>query len=381
MNKVGYSYWGFLADVKLDYNYNELSTPDGNAFYSWSIIQELQKRNYEVLTIMPDRDKYAVEKYNKDAFSAWLTDKRYTAYNKCTHVKYFIGDELEIFNTFDRYELYKCDFIIHEWRMLIPGRNDLDSRNNANWQPDYFLQQCLLKYCKLHDIKLFIFDLDYKLSESDIDGMNNIIILELGDKWKNSTIKSKKVYIPFDFSGINEFTPSQSDKRKFDLTYVGNRYERDWCIDKYIPETLRDCIIYGNWTESGRDSENKWPLLKFGKRLQLRDMHDTYDSAVCTLLLAKEEYCKYHFMTARIIEAIFYGCVPLFIKEYGANTINEFAGKYASLLVVKSKADVIKKINVFKNDNELYTNVLSYLRHRLQKMDVSKFIDNLLEGI
>ena len=29
-------------------------------------------------------------------------------------------------------------------------------------------------------------------------------------------------------------------------------------------------------------------------------------------------------MTARIIEAVFYGCVPLFIREYGDNTIRKW---------------------------------------------------------
>ena len=32
--KVGYSYWGFLGDVKMNSNCDIISTPDGNAFYS-----------------------------------------------------------------------------------------------------------------------------------------------------------------------------------------------------------------------------------------------------------------------------------------------------------------------------------------------------------
>lgn len=380
MKTVAYSYWGFLADVKLDNNYNELSTPDGNAFYSWSIIYELQRRDYDVITIMPDRDQYAVTKYGKDAFSAWATNKRYSAYTKCKHLEYKDMTISDIFETWDECLLYKCDFILHEWRMLIPGRNDKSSQNKDTWQPDYFLQNCLLQYCKMYNIKLFIFDLDYKLSKQDIVDMKNVIVLELGNKWKYiNDIKSKTVYIPFNFFNINEFTPSSVNKRKYNLIYIGNRYERDWCIDKYIPEDIDDCIIYGNWKEANRDSEIKWPLLKFGKRLQLRDMHNIYDSAVCTILLAKYEYCKYHFMTARIIEAIFYGCIPLFIREYGDNTIKKFAGKYANLLTVKSKSDVIKKINILKNDDILYKNIIKYLRNRLKKMDVTHFINKLME--
>ena len=379
MKKAAYSYWGFLADIKLDANYNELSTPDGNAFYSWSIIQELQCRGYDVLTIMPDRDQYAVKKYGRDAFSAWATDKRYKAYHDCTHIEYQQIIQSEVFKVWDKYRLYECNFILHEWRMLIPGRNDLESMDLESWQPDYFLQRCLLDYCKEYNIKLFIFDLDYKLLYDDIKDYTNITILELGNKWKNHNTKA--VYIPFDFSSINEFAPSSLYHRKYDLVYIGNRYERDWCINKYIPETLDNCMIYGNWKESGRDSEIRWPLLKFGKRLQLRDMHEAYDSSVCTILFAKEEYCKYHFMTARIIEAIFYGCVPLFIEEYGDNTINEFAGDYADTLTVRSKSDVIDKINILKNNQILYTNILLYLRDRLRKMDEYYFVQTLLEDI
>ena len=381
MKKVGYSYWGFLADIKLDSNYNELSTPDGNAFYSWSIIYNLLINGYDVVTIMPNRDKYAVAKYGKNAFLAWLTDKRYSAYHCSISLSYDHYNMLEVFDVWDKDKLYECDFIIHEWRMLIPGRNDFASKDIVNWQPDYFLQECLLQYCDMHNIKLFIFDLDYKLSESDISHMKNVTVLELGNKWKDSSLKSMTVYIPFDFSGINEFTPSPVNERQYDLVYIGNRYERDWCIDKYIPEDMENCIIYGNWKESGRDSEARWPLLKFGKRLQLRDMHDAYDSAICTILLAKQEYCQYHFMTARIIEAIFYGCVPLFIREYGDNTIKKFAGKYANLLTVKSKSDVVKKINTLKHSETLYADVIQYLRNRLNKMDVSYFINQLLEDI
>ena len=55
--KCGYSYWGFLGDTKMDKDGNLLSTPDGNAFYSWSIIRQLQKDGYVVVQVMPDRDR------------------------------------------------------------------------------------------------------------------------------------------------------------------------------------------------------------------------------------------------------------------------------------------------------------------------------------
>jgi glucosamine 6-phosphate synthetase-like amidotransferase/phosphosugar isomerase protein len=38
---VGYFYWGFLGDKKFNIKLKEVSTPDGNAFYSWSILKDL----------------------------------------------------------------------------------------------------------------------------------------------------------------------------------------------------------------------------------------------------------------------------------------------------------------------------------------------------
>ena len=66
---VGYSYWGFLGDVKMDSKGNLLSTPDGNAFYSWSIIDELATRGNSVFQLMPDRDKYAAEILGPEMFT------------------------------------------------------------------------------------------------------------------------------------------------------------------------------------------------------------------------------------------------------------------------------------------------------------------------
>lgn len=366
---IGYSYWGFLADIKMNSDYEEISTPDGNAFYSWSIINELQK-HHDVCTIMPDRDKYAVEKLGKDAFSAWITDTRYNLYNKLYHIEYterWSPDEL--FKIWDSAGVNKFDFILHEWRMPINGRNNLIAFNDPNFQPDLFIQNCLLDYCNLNNIKLILFDLDYKLPEM----YDKYKIIELGNK------HGSRVYIPFDFDYINEFDINPIADRKMNLIYVGNRYERDWCIDKYIPKNLSDCVVYGNWTEAGRDSKDIWPTITFGHRLQLKEMQSIYSNAVCTVLLAKEEYCKYNFMTARLLEAVFYGTIPLFIEEYGTDTIKEFSGKYHNILTVSSADDVVNRIQYFREHPDEYINILQYLRVYLSKMDVRNFVNILNE--
>ena len=382
--KVGYSYWGFLGDTKMNKSFERLSTPDGNAFYSWSIIQALQLSGNNVTLIMPDRDEPGFSKLGGKIFSAWLEEKRTKVYKKANKIPYLPftknTTKEDIFNLWDRNGVNGMDFILHEWRMEIPGRNTDDARTSGFWQPDLFLQECLIEYCKINNKKLVIFDLDYKLKEDQFENIKEFAsIIELGKKWQNTRFadKAKTVYIPFDFSCINNF--QIKDNLDTSLVYVGNRYERDWCIDKYIPETLENCTVYGNWKEAGRDSESKWPLINFGKRLQTDEMYEVYGNSVCTILLAKTEYCTYGFMTARLIESIFYGTVPLFIEEYGENVIKEFAGVYSELLTVTNKYDVISAVKFFEKNVLERKRVIYYLREYLGiMMDANNFVESLL---
>ena len=376
---VGYSFWGFLGDRKFDAKGNEISTPDGNAFYSWSIISELQKRGYKVVKMMPDRDVQGYIRMQDELFSSWAKQDRTCSFERSTKIMFANFEKENVFSLWDKCGLRNSEFILHEWRMEIPGRNDLASKGSGGWQPDLLIQDCLIEYCKMNGIRLIIFDLDYKLSEEQVEEMKDFVrIIELGDKWSKSKYAniSKKVYIPFDFSHINEFRIRNNCRGN--LVYIGNRYERDWCIDKYIPEDLYGCMVYGNWKEGGRDSESRWPNISFGKRLQTSEMNHVYSDYIATILLAKEEYCKHHFMTARLIEAVFYGTVPLFIEEYGEETIHEYAGMYANFLTVSDKENVVDTIQSLSIDRKLRRKIIEYLRKHLRMMDCKFFVDDLI---
>lgn len=387
--KVGYAYWGFLGDKKLDANHNPVSTPDGNAFYSWAIIWDLLKNGHEVVKLMPDRDKPAFIDNGKELFKSFATEKREKAYLGSKAIDY--PDDMvnttpeELFAIWDSVGVDSCDVILLEWRMNIAGRNDFKSKESKvpGWQPDLFIQTCLVRYCIDRGVKLVVFDLDYKLSYFQALTMSNKIpgfkVLELGDKWKNEhpNIPSETVFIPFDFTEIYTFKPKVRVKDK--LVYVGNRYERDWCIDKYIPKDEHGVAVYGNWLEGGRDSASRWPGIDFRPRITADKMHEVYSNSACTILLAKESYCKYHFMTARLLEAVFYGSVPLFIDEYGDDYIRYLTGSHTPSLVVHSEYDVIKKMNDFYGSVSARVGVLNSIRELLRgKFDVTNFTATLL---
>lgn len=360
--KIGYAFWGFLGDRKYNDLYEEISTPDGNAFYSWSIIKAFLDAGHEVSRIMPDRD-FPGFKCDKNIFSSWCEKERKNAYEN-SGIK--VGKDF--------------DFILLEWRWEIEGRNTLDLEGTKGWQPDLKIRNEIISFANKNKIPLIIFDLDYKLTEEDVVKYNIKHVIELGNKWSSSKlVRSKKVFIPFDFNCINELKIAEEFRNT--LVYIGNRYERDWCIDKYIPEDLVDCIIYGNWKEAGRDSEERWRLLNFGERLQTSQMYETYSRSVATILLAKKEYCEMEFMTARIVESIFYGCVPLFMKEYGEKTIMQYAGRYADFLCVKSKEDVKERVLFLKENPKYRKEIIEYLRIHLRFMDCKFFVKDLEEMV
>lgn len=396
--RIGYSYWGFLGDRKYDDNFNLLSTPDGNAFYSWSIINKFIEDGHEVLGIMPDRDEPGFRFEGTYLFSSWCKSSRSNAYMYMNHIEYFgLFDELsvgasinsledKIAYLWDDYNLNHFDVIIHEWRMPVPGRNTKDDIYSENWQPDLFIQDALIRYCVKNNIKLIIFDLDYKIPRDLVEYFayetKNIYIFELGNKWKEIAYETngrcRRVFIPFDFRFMNLFKP----KKTFtdDIIYIGNRYERDWCIDKYL-KNVPGVKVFGNWLEGNRHSEKDWPTINFGRRLQTSDMYEAYSNSATTILLAKKEYCENGFMTARILEAIFYGCVPLFIEEYGEDVIDMYAGCFADELTVRSSDDVIKKSKRFKEDVNYRNQIIDYLRTYLSFMDVRSFARNVYNVI
>lgn len=362
---VGYFYWGFLGDKKFR-NGKEVSTPDGNAFYSWSIISELQKRGYDVALYL-DQDKEGYEKLGTKLFKSFATETRETAYTKAAAVKW---------------DWDKLDFVLLEWRWLIPGRNDPATKasNPEGFQYDREKMEEVLNECKSRNIPVVVFDLDYKLTTEEVEKFGIKYVIELGNKWKDGSISAKKIQIPFDFSEMTEKNAPEiiTNPEEFtaDVIYIGNRYERDWCIYKYLPDGT---IVHGNWLEPGHgDPVHEFPTIEFRKRLSASEIGKPYREAVATCLLAKREYCEMGFMTARIQEAAFYGTVPFFIEEYGRNVIAEYAGKYADFLTVSSKKEVRNKALILKSDPEYRKEIISYMRQHLRFMDSKFFVDDLL---
>lgn len=355
--KIGYSFWGFLSDYKIK-NGKNISTPDGNAFYSWSIVHALLEKGHKVYRMMPDRDKEAIEEFGKSTFSSFAKEKRYHAYIS------MIDDWLD-----------DLDVLLMEWRFPIPGRNCNVNLSDPVYQPDLDIQNVMLEKYANTKTKIIIFDLDYKITEEDEKKLNPHCILETSNKQKITPSKRILVDIPFDFEEMNTFEVRQADPFKH-VAYIGNRYERDRMINEYLVPLNLNIHLYGNWLEGGKNSMAIWPDFIYHDRISLIDFREAYHNACVTILLGKDDYLRHGFMTARILESIFFGTIPIGLNEF--YRIEKYLPEY---LIIKEANEARKIINKSLFDYEWRKKEIIKLRKSLKIMDCRNFVKTIEEII
>lgn len=376
---IGYFFWGHLSDKLGE---NTKNTPDGNAWYSSSIIHELQKRKHNVFLLSIDRDKEDFNIFKEECFKSFEFKKRINVYKNSKWCKWN--------DTFSSLiEFPKLDILLLEWRFLIQGRNDLELENSVNWQPDLKMQTILLNYYSKQKTKIIIFDLDYKLTIKDEEQLlkqfsNNIFILETAKKIKQTILPRISVEIPFWIINSKIFKNKKVNKNK-QIVYIGSNYEREDSINKYIlpfsKENPFTCWFYGNWRNYPEIVEKiycdlKWRDIQYHHRVGHSDFLEVYNDSICCPLLAKQEYYKNGFTTARIQECLYFGSIPIGFKEH--YKIEEYLPKE---LIVSNFKELIKTINFISNFSiKKRNNYREMLWNNLKFMDVKYFI-NILENL
>jgi|GEM_PF-1762451 len=364
---IGYSFFGFLGDRHIK-DGKEISTPDGNATYSYTIIHELQKRGNIVYSMMPDRDKEGVSLFGKYHFGAFSQNIRWNAYNNLR-------------NIYSKHEMIlpSLDILLLEWRFPIPGRNVDVDKNGPNYQPDFDMQTDLLNYYKrIRDTKIIILDLDHKLTEYDELQWEPNAIFETSlypeTKYKLRT----PVYIPTIVDELLQFKTKEPDNNK-ELVYIGSRYERDEIIDEYIKpyaELKKNKVyFYGNWRdypEKLKEAEERWPGIVFNNRIGSADFHKTYKDAYVVPLLGKKSYFNSGFVTARMFESVLFGSLPVgFSKHVGIEKL--------ALKVVDGYEGLINFVDELKSTPILRDIYRKEQVSMLRPMDVKNFVDKMIE--
>ncbi len=380
--RIGYSFWGFLGDNKLDESLNEISAPDGNATYSWSLIWEMQRRGHTVLAMQEDRDYPGWKKFRGDNFAAFSREKRVSAYENLRHT--FGSSEI----------LPELDVLLVEWRFPIPGRNCIADDPNAvpgtgsahpggYWipndmtglQPDLLRQNQILSYYKNYTkTKIIFWDLDHKLTARDEEGWKPDAIFETSHSPLKLTKERTRVEPPFHIPDLLQLPTLPPDPNR-KTVYIGSRYERDDVITKWLrplSESYPGSVeFHGNWLKTIDECKKLWPNISYHDRCTVRNFRQIYGTAASCPLLAKQSYLQSGFITPRPWEALMFGTIPIGLgAAKGIEQYVEFCAHDGTDMI--EVAELLAGLDVKERDRIRKENVA-----RLEFMDARFFVDTL----
>jgi len=366
--RIGYLFRGFLADVKLGSDLSEVSTPDGNATYSWSIEHECERRGYKLIPLGTNLDAPAASTMGEDIFAAFSQRKRLLSYERML---------ARGWSKLSERRFPELDLVLIEWRWPIPGRDTPEDRGKAWYQNDLERQQAVLNYY-LGRVPVVVWDLDHKLTLEDECYLEHwgVRVIETAVRPVRGLLPRFRVEPPFVTADLLQHD-IDDHRPVYHLGYIGSRYERDGTIDEWIrpitPLGTHRAKFWGKWEPAG-EVRQRWPGIKFEGRIGVRGFRDAYSRVAAVPLLAKESYYRCGFITPRPWEALLFGSVPVGLSCHHGVT------RYAPY-VADSPEELLEHARSLRNVSPIRRRVIrEEAVHMLSHMDVRNFVD-ALEGL
>jgi hypothetical protein len=361
--RIGYLFRGFLGDVKLDSSGNELSTPDGNATYSWSIEHECNRRGYKLIPLGENLDAPAALRDGEDLFAAFSKKRRAASYERMLRCGWTRRSD-KVFP--------ELDLVLIEWRWPIPGRNTEADRGLPHFQGDLDRQEEVLQVYSERGTPIIVWDLDHKLTQAE-EKKWGFDVIETAVKPRGDHVRVEPPFVVADLlqHDIDDHRP------RFHMGYIGSRYERDATIDKWIgsitPRGTHRAKFWGKW-EPQDDVRTRWPGVMFGDRIGVRGFQEAYSQCAVVPLLAKNSYYECGFITPRPWEAVLFGSVPVGLAEHRG--IYQYCE-----MVAQDPTDLLEFATTVRTMSPIRRRVLrEQAAHRLYHMDVRGFMD-VIEGL
>ncbi len=363
--KIGYLFRGFLGDVKLDADGNELSTPDGNATYSWSIEHECNRRGFKLIPLGPNLDAPAAERLGGELFMSFSLNRRTNSYTRLLERGWTkLSDKV----------FPDLDLVLIEWRWPIPGRNTPDDVGKPGYQDDLERQRQVLLHYSDKGTPIIVWDLDHKLTEEDRDMWGDagvpFHVIETSVHPGKFRYRVEPPTVTADLLQ-HDIDPRMSSHH---IGYIGSRYERDETIDHWIkpitPQNTHRAKFWGKW-EPAEDVTTRWPGITFAGRIGVRGFYDAYSRVSVVPLLAKESYYKTGFITPRPWEAVLFGSIPVGLN--GHLGIEQYVS-----YVARDPEDLLLYAKNIRSISPIRREVLrEEAAHKLSHMDVRHFVDVL----
>ncbi len=358
--RIGYLFRGFLGDVKMDANGNELSTPDGNATYSWSIEHECNRRGYKLIPLGPNLDAPAAERLGHGIFEAFSWGWRSPSYVRMLQNGWTkLSDK-----TFP-----ELDLVLIEWRWPIPGRNTPEDKGTIGYQNDLERQGEVIRHYSEKGTPIIVWDLDHKLQWKDLPSNDfKVIETSVSPGPFRTRVEPPTVIDHLLQHKMVDRMPTHH------LGYIGSRYERDETIDEWIkpitPMHTHRAKFWGKW-EPAEECKARWPGVTFAGRIGVKGFYEAYSKVAVVPLLAKDSYYKTGFITPRPWEAILFGTIPvglkchLGIEQYTAHVAQDAEDLLEIARGIRSMAPIRREV------------LREEAAHRLSHMDVRNFVDVL----
>lgn len=363
--RIGYLFRGYLGDIKLDVDGNELSTPDGNATYSWSIEHECNRRGYKLIPLGAPLDEPAAKVHGPSLFSSFSQQKRALSYERMLR-----NGWTKLSDT----KFPDLDIVLIEWRWPIPGRNTPEDRGDPHFQPDLDRQWEVIRHYSDLGVRLVIWDLDHKFTQADADCLSDagiwFQVIETSVRPKPWAVR---VEFPF---VIDELLQHDIDDRmpSHHIGYIGSRYERDETIDQWIapiaPASAHRVKFWGKW-EPADDVKARWPGITFSGRIGVSGFYDAYSRVAAVPLLAKQSYYDCGFVTPRPWEAVLFGSIPIGLNCHVG--IEDYCDRIA-----ETPMHLLELATELRTVSPIRRRVMrEEAAHKLHRMDVRHFVDVL----
>lgn len=373
--RIGYAFWGYLSDRKLAEDGTEVSSPDGNATYSWAIVHEAVRRGHTVIPLHQRRDVYATSNLGDQAFKAFSKRKRSRVYD---HLMWgpqgrkkrrrITGWGADSDRTFP-----ELDLVLLEWRWPIPGRNTVGDRGTLLYQSDLDRQDALLRHYTGKGVPVIAWDLDHRLTEEDERTWQFRAVFETAVQPRHLHLRRTRVEPPFVMEDLLQLR--RSGRPTVTAAYVGSRYERDDVLDEWIGPLAKMCgpgqvHFFGKW-EPLDECRRRWPGVVFHGRVGVAGFHEAYRNAAVCPLLAKRSYMENGFITPRPWEAVLFGSLPIGLNGHLGIEKYSFAVVYQPD-IIKAIAEMVKSY-----DTGMMLKQREFMAERLAHMDARYFVDAL----
>lgn len=364
--RIGYYFHGFMGDVKYE-GKREVSTPDGNAAYSWSIVYEGGQRSHEVIPLHKDRDEDGYRIHGIELFSSFSKEKRFNSYHLMDAYRSKYGSVTGF---------PELDVVLIEWRWPIPDRNCV-MNSDGSWfvpngmQTDLLRQWELIRHYQKTKTPIVLWDLDHKLTYRDEQTVKPAAVFETSVNLMSTYVVRTRVEPPTVVADLLQHKTLPVDPLR-KMAYVGSRYERDDVISEWI-EPVSDQFpgqveFWGKWD----GADKLWKNVKYMGRIGMRDFMKAYGTAACCPLLAKRSYMKSGFISPRPWEALLFGTLPVGLSCHAA------AWRYTNGIFACDAADLSEITQWFAGMTLQERHIKrEELAHDLKHMDVSHFVDSI----